>query len=304
MYRRYTLDEVKHKIVGLLQGDRAGLSGIEIAEKTGINRMTITKYLNILLTLGLVSKKKAGPVNIWYLESGIIDLEFPFNSLEVQQNFITAIFENDYDKSQRIILSALNSTLDKIRILIDIVLPTFNTMNELYNRGRIGDTERISHLTILLEIVDLIKFSSQLETTRHNAHVLSVASSEDKIFLAKAGALALRILGWNSSYLGNVERHIDPFFDMDFQRFLGKIWNEKKGLIVVCIFSSQESSLRFLSIAANTLKKKLKGELFVVLLTSHELTDKSEHIGADVAFTDLESLIDWCEKKFRSHTGQ
>jgi hypothetical protein len=91
---------------------------------------------------------------------------------------------------------------------------------------------------------------------------------------------------------------------MDFQRFLGKIWNEKKGLIVVCIFSSQESSLRFLSIAANTLKKKLKGELFVVLLTSHELTDKSEHIGADVAFTDLESLIDWCEKKFRSHTGQ
>lgn len=116
MYRRYTLDEVKHKIVGLLQRDRAGLSGIEIAEKTGINRMTITKYLNILLTLGLVRKKKAGPVNIWYLESGIVDLEFPFNSLEVQQNFITAIFENDYEKSQRIILSALNSTLDKIRI--------------------------------------------------------------------------------------------------------------------------------------------------------------------------------------------
>ena len=58
MYRRYTLDEVKHKIVGLLQDDRAGLSGIEIAEKTGINRMTITKYLNILLTLGLVKKRK------------------------------------------------------------------------------------------------------------------------------------------------------------------------------------------------------------------------------------------------------
>jgi hypothetical protein len=39
-------------------------------------------------------------------------------------------------------------------------------------------------------------------------------------------------------------------------------------------------------------------------LTSLELTDKSEHIGADVAFIDLESLINWCEKKFRSYTGQ
>ena len=262
MYRRYTLDEVKHKIVGLLKGDRAGLSGIEIAEKTGINRMTITKYLNILLTLGLVSKKKAGPVNIWYLESGIIDLEFPFNSLEVQQNFITAIFENDYEKSQRIILSALNSTLDKIRILIDIVLPTFNTMNELYNRGRIGDTERISHLTILLEIVDLIKFNSQLETTRHNAHVISVASSEDKIFLAKVGALALRILGWNSSYLGNVERHIDPFFDMDFQRFLGKIWNEKKRVDRGVHFFVSGEFLAFFVPCREYAEKKTQGRTF------------------------------------------
>ena len=62
--------------------------------------------------------------------------------------------------------------------------------------------------------------------------------------------------------------------------------------------------LAFFVPCPNTLKKKLKGELFVVLLTSLELTDKSEHIGADVAFIDLESLIDWCEKKFRSYTGQ
>src|SRR4029453_16817443 len=113
----------KHKIMGLLQDDRAGLSGIEIASKTGINRMTITKYLNILLTLGLVKKKKAGPVNIWYLESGITDLEFPINYLEVQQSFITAIFENDYEKSNRLIVNALNSTLDKGRILSDVILP-------------------------------------------------------------------------------------------------------------------------------------------------------------------------------------
>jgi DNA-binding MarR family transcriptional regulator len=301
MYRRYTLDEVKHKIVGLLQDNRSGLSGIEIAEKTAINRMTVTKYLNILLTLGLVKKKKAGPVNIWYLESGIINLEFPINYLEVQQNFITSIFENDNEKSNRVIISALNSTLDKARILSDVVLPTFNTMNELYARGRLGKTERESLLTILSEIIDLIKFNSQLETTRPDAHVLFVASSEDKIFLAKTGALSLRILGWNSSYIGNVERHIDPFFDIDFQRYITKVWNNKRGLMVLCIFSSQETSLRFLSLAANTLKTKLRGEFSVVLLTSPELSDKREHIGADAAFSNIQSLVDWCEKKYRNY---
>ena len=298
MYHRYTLDEVKHKIMSLLQDDRAGLSGIEIAEKTGINRMTITKYLNILLTLGLVKKKKAGPVNIWYLESGIKDLEFPINYLEVQQSFITAIFENDHEKSNRLIISALNSTFDKERILSNVILPTFNTINELYDRGRLGKTERVAMLTNLSDVIDLIKFNSQLETTRHNAHAMFVASSEDRIFLAKAGALSLRMLGWNSNYIGSVEEHIDPFFDIDFQRYVTKVWGEKRGLMILCIFSSQESSLRFMSLAANPLKTRLKGQLSIALLTPRELSGMHEYIGADMAFSEIQSLVDWCEKEY------
>jgi Winged helix-turn-helix DNA-binding len=298
MYHRYTLDEVKHKIMSLLQDDRAGLSGIEIAEKTGINRMTITKYLNILLTLGLVKKKKAGPVNIWYLESGIKDLEFPINYLEVQQSFITAIFENDHEKSNRLIISALNSTFDKERILSNVILPTFNTINELYDRGRLGKTERVALVTGLSEVIDLIKFSSTLETTRHNAHAMFVASSEDRIFLAKAGALSLRMLGWNSNYIGSIEEHIDPFFDIDFQRYVTKVWGEKRGLMILCIFSSQESSLRFMSLAANPLKTRLKGQLSIALLTPRELSGMHEYIGADMAFSEIQSLVDWCEKEY------
>ena len=44
MYRRYTLDEVKRKIIDALQDNSIGLSGVELASATGINRMTITKY--------------------------------------------------------------------------------------------------------------------------------------------------------------------------------------------------------------------------------------------------------------------
>lgn len=303
MYRRYTLDEVKHKITSLLQGNSAGLSGVELAEKTGINRMTMSKYLNVLLTLGLVRRKKAGPVNIWYLNSGITDLEFPINYLEIQQNYMTATFQNDPDKSHGVILSALNSTPDKIKVLSEVIIPTYNTLNELYDRGRLGETERTSILTTLAETIELIKFNSQVESTMQNAHVLFVAGSEDRIVLAKSGALELKMLGWNSSYIGNVERLIDPFFDIDFQRYIIKSWNEKRGLMILCIFSSQESSLRFLSLAASSLKSKLKGELYTVIFTTSELAKRHETIGADAAFNNIQSLVEWCEKKYSTYRG-
>lgn len=303
MYRRYTLDEVKHKITSLLQGNSAGLSGVELAEKTGINRMTMSKYLNVLLTLGLVRRKKAGPVNIWYLNSGITDLEFPINYLEIQQNYMTATFQNDPEKSHGVILSALNSTPDKIKVLSEVIIPTYNTLNELYDRGRLGETEKTSILTTLADTIELIKFNSQVESTMQNAHVFFVAGSEDRIVLAKSGALELKMLGWNSSYIGNVERLIDPFFDIDFQRYIIKSWNEKRGLMILCIFSSQESSLRFLSLAASSLKSKLKGELYTVIFTTSELAKRHEDIGADAAFNNIQSLVEWCEKKYSTYRG-
>ena len=298
-----TQPKVKHKITSLLQGNSAGLSGLELAEKTGINRMTMSKYLNVLLTLGLVRRKKAGPVNIWYLNSGITDLEFPINYLEIQQNYMTATFQNDPEKSHGVILSALNSTPDKIKVLSEVIIPTYNTLNELYDRGRLGETERTSILTTLADTIELIKFNSQVESTMQNAHVLFVAGSEDRIVLAKSGAVELKMLGWNSSYIGNVERLIDPFFDIDFQRYIIKSWNEKRGLMILCIFSSQESSLRFLSLAASSLKTKLKGELYTVIFTTSELAKRHEDIGADAAFNNIQSLVEWCEKKYSTYRG-
>ena len=112
MYRRYSLEEVKHKIIDILQIDNTGLSGVELALKTGINRMTITKYLNVLSTLGLIRKKKIGSVNVWLLESGVADFEYPINYLEVQQRFMGAILGGDAKQAHRIITS-MNSQILK-----------------------------------------------------------------------------------------------------------------------------------------------------------------------------------------------
>lgn len=58
MHHGYNFEEVKQKVISTLSQNYAGLSGVELSTKTKINRMTLTKYLNLMLTQGLVRKKK------------------------------------------------------------------------------------------------------------------------------------------------------------------------------------------------------------------------------------------------------
>jgi predicted transcriptional regulator len=299
MYRRYTLGEIKRKITYVLQNNNTGLSGAEIAEKTGINRMTITKYLDILSTIGLINKKKVGSVNLWSLESGVIDLEFPANFTEVHQKFLNAVLQGNENQSRAILINMVNSNADQIKLLTDVLLPTVNTINELYNRGRLGKTERISFLNSISELLDLLKFSMQTTENKVNAQTIAVAGSEDRIYHGKCGAIALQILGWSSSYIGSVEQHLDPFFDIDFQRYIVKVWNKRNGLMLICIHSSAEVSLRFLLAAAKPIKEKFRGRVEVILITSPELELLLRDVGADFVTSDIQSMIKWAEQEFK-----
>jgi DNA-binding IclR family transcriptional regulator len=62
MHHGYNFEEVKQKVISVLSQNYAGLSGVELSTITKINRMTLTKYLNLMLTQGLVRKKKLEPL--------------------------------------------------------------------------------------------------------------------------------------------------------------------------------------------------------------------------------------------------
>lgn len=299
MYRRYTLEEVKRKIISTLQDNATGLSGVELASTTGINRMTVTKYLNILATMRLIKKKRVGSINMWFVEPGMTDYEFPVNYLEIQQKFMNAIMFGDGDQARNILISVINSNVDLLKVLTDIIVPTTNTVNELYSRGRLGKTEQIHLLNLILELIDLLRFTIHSGDTKRGAYSLFVAASEDRIYHAKIGALALHILGFRTWYIGNVEHHIDPFFDIDFERYIMKLWNNNRGLLVMCIYSSEESSLRFFHAATRAIKAKLKSEVRIVLFTTPELRNQAESLGTDYITNNMNSLVDWVEREYR-----
>lgn len=298
MYRRYTLDEIKRKIIDVLQSaGGTGLSGVELADKIGINRMTVTKYLDVMHAMGLLKKKKIGNVNIWFTQTGVADIDFPINYIQVQQKLISAILDGDEDHGRRILLSVMNSSVDQVSVLTDVIVPTVNTINEIYSRGKMNKTERIFLVNLMMELIDLIKFNVRPSEQKANGQVVCVAGSEDRTHIAKSAAVALLARGWDSSYIGDVGKQIDPFFDIDFQRYLLRLWGNKHGLLLVCIFSSGEGSLRFLSSTAKQMKGKLKGELLVAAVTTQELHPVAQESSDHVA-KDLLGLVEWAEREF------
>jgi methanogenic corrinoid protein MtbC1 len=298
MYRRYTLDEIKRKIIDVLQSaGGTGLSGVELADRIGINRMTVTKYLDVMNAMGLLKKKKIGNVNIWFAQTGVADIDFPINYIQVQQKLISAILDGDEDHGRRILLSVMNSSVDQVRVLTDVIVPTVNTIDEIYSRGKLNKTERIFLVNLMMELIDLIKFNVRPSEQKANAQVVCVAGSEDRIHIAKSAAVALLARGWDSSYIGDVGEQIDPFFDIDFQRYLLRLWSNKHGIMLVCIFSSGEGSLRFLSSTAKQMKGKLKGELLVAAVTTQELHPVAQESSDHVA-KDLLGLVEWAEREF------
>ena len=298
MYRRYTLDEIKHKIIDVLQSaGGTGLSGVELAERIGINRMTITKYLDVMHAMGLLKKKKIGNVNIWFVQIGVEDIEFPINYIQVQQKLISSILAGDEDHARRILLSVMNSNVDQVRVMTDVVLPAVNTIGELYSRGRLNKTERTFLLNLMMELIDLVKFNVRPKEQKANAHALCVAGSEDRVHITKGAAVALLARGWDSSFVGDVGDQIDPFFDIDFQRYLLRLWSNKRGLMLVCIFSSGEGSLRFLSSTAKEMKGKVKGDLRISAVTTQQLQPVAEE-SSDYVAKDLVALVEWAEREF------
>jgi hypothetical protein len=167
----------------------------------------------------------------------------------------------------------------------------------LYSRGRLNKTERTFLLNLTMELIDLVKFNVRPKEQKANAYALCVAGSEDRVHIAKGAAVALLARGWDSSFVGDVGEQIDPFFDIDFQRYLLRLWSNKHGLMLVCIFSSGEGSLRFLSSTSKEMKGKIKGDLRITAVTTQQLQPVAEE-STDYVAKDLVALIEWAEREF------
>ena len=304
MYRRYTIDEIKNKVIETLRNHEEGMSSIELADAIHVNRMTITKYLNILSAIGLIKRKKIGSINIWTIESGVEDIEFPLNYLHLQQKFITSLMGYHKRELSKILLNIIYSNTEILKILKEIIIPSSNTIKGLYDRGRLGKTELLYLYNLLFDLVILIEIYHKNTEYNKNIHNIFIAGNQDQILNSKILSVASEVSNCDTIYIGNIEQHIDPFFDIDLQRHIAKLWLHKKGTKVIFLCCSEESSLRFLFTTSDYIKRKMTENIKIVLFTNSEILDLAKDLKFDFITSDLNSIIIWLEELIKQIKNQ
>lgn len=295
MARGYQTDEIKQKLVDVLQDSKTGMSGVEIAEKLGINRITITKYLNVFAAEGIIREKKIGNVNLWFIEEGAEQFQFPDDYYKVQEKFIDYLAEGSEHQAFNLIRNCIHSEAATHKIVTEIIIPAIESTQKLYKDGKIGNSEEKHINKIISNSIQILNLISVEENPKKNLIVL--AADSKSTLISDATAAAFHSDGWKISALGDMSSSIDVLFDLDLQKFLGKVWKQKTGIMIVVIFSDSEEGLNFFSEAVNSVKENVGKKLHLVLCGK---VGKKTALKADLITEKPMDIIHWCQTTFDS----
>jgi len=293
--RGYQVEKIKEKLIDVLQDSKTGLSGIELAEKLRINRITMTKYLKVFAAESLVRQKNVGSVNLWFMEEGVEQLRFPADFFQVKNKYLQYLLSGAHKETHNILRNSLHSGADPAKIITEVIVPAIKVVQDSYNKGKISKSEKNFLDGIISNSIQIVNLTEVESEPKKNAVVFS--TDFQRTLLAQAASAAFHVGGWKVSQLGDMSSAIDVMFDIDLQKFLNKIWPKKQGLMIIVIFSTLEGGLKFFSEAINTTKTKFGKTLHLVLCTN---IAKKTKVKADFVSEDLETVLQWCQTVYES----
>lgn len=293
MYKKYNLSNIQKRVIDLLQNNNP-MSSSEISKKIGTNRITMSKYLDILYFQKILNKKKIGSVNFWFLDPGIINLDLKDeNFLEIQQKLIESLINGQKEITDNIVLSLINRNINLRKIFTDVSFPVLNTILELYNRGKIGKTEKVHLLTNLTDSFRLLKntinTNDNFDRKFSNCLLVIVSGDDESLPICIMIDILTRREGLNPTVIGNVENLIDPFFDIDFQRYINKLSKRAKGKTNIIVVSHNETVIRFLHSALVNIDAKEKYQ--IIVFSNKLMKEKLEKLVSSPIFSDIDLFL-------------
>ena len=297
MAKGYQVQELKQQLVDVLTNSKTGLSGIEISEKLGVNRVTMAKYLNVFATEGIIGQKNIGNVNLWFLEEGTEQFEFPADYFRVKTKYQELLTQRSEQKSYNLIRNCMHSDANTSKLLNEIILPAIESVQELFEQGKISKSESKLLGNIISNSIQILNLINAEIDPRKN--IIIISADSQSALLAEAASASFHSEGWSVSSLGDMSDAIDVMFDLDLQNFVGKIWTKNKGIMIIVIFSASEDGLKFLAQAGNSTKGKFGKNLNLVLCSNMK---KKTSAKADLVSNDLESILQWSQTTFESFT--
>ncbi len=298
MARGYQIEDIKEKIVDVLRNSRTGLSGLEISEKLGINRLTMTKYLNVFAAEGLVKQKNIGNVNLWFTEDGTEQYHFPEDYFKIKTKYFEYLTSRKENIIYNLIRNCFHSAAEPMKIITEIILPAIDSVHNLLDQGKIGRSELNLLEKIISNSIQIINLEGVQSDPKKNVVVIS--ADYQSVLVSEAISASFHTDGWQVYSLGDMSPSIDVLFDLDLQKFLTKIWKSRIGIMIVVVFSSTEDSLKFFAESVNSIKSRFQRNLYLVLCGKVE----KNTIKADLISQDVESAIQWSQTIFENFVSR
>ncbi|AJA92961.1 transcriptional regulator [Candidatus Nitrosopelagicus brevis] len=295
MARGYDETEVKFRLIKLLHSSKSGISGVEISEKLGINRVTMSKYLNKFAAEGTITQKNIGNLNLWFVDEDIEQLNFPDDYFLVQEKFLSHVIDCNERHVNNLIKNCINSKAKMDKIITEIIIPTIPHIQKLFDDGKIGKSEEQLMTGIISNSLQMITYHSGHSDSGKNIIILSADS--ESILSSESAAAAFRSQNWNVFSIGDISSSIDVLFDLELRKLLSKTWKSKEGVMIVLVFSQTEEGLKFISDSFYSVKEKSENNLFIVLSGK---TGKKVKIKGDLSVSKLEDILQWSNTKYEN----
>ena len=288
MGRGYSAEEVRQKLISTLKDSETGMSGVEISEKLGINRITMTKYLKVFAAEGILRQKNIGNITLWFLEPGQESYDFPDDYFKIAPLYLDYLIQGAEDQVYSLIHNSLHSGATINQLILEVILPAIDSVQDLYDGGKIGTAEQNLLRNTISKSLHIFNQIPVVSDSKKN--VVVMAADTQSSLISEAASASYHADGWRVSHLGDMSQAINVLFDLDFQKLIGKIWKRKPGILIVIVFSKTGEGLNFFADSIKPIKAK-SGKRMKLALCGKK--SKKTKIESDLMSEKIEDILQW-----------
>ncbi|MDH3781076.1 MAG: ArsR family transcriptional regulator [Nitrosopumilus sp.] len=290
MGRGYSTEDIRQKLILTLEDSDTGMSGVEISKNIGISRITMTKYLQVFAAEGLLRQKNIGNITLWFLEPGQESFNFPDDYFKVASQYLEYLVKGTENQVYSLIHNCLHSGAAVNRLIFEVVLPTIDSVKNLYDDGKIGTAEQSLFRTTISKSLQIFNQLQVVSDPKKN--VVVIAADVQSSLISEAASAVYHSDGWRVSHLGDMSSAINVLFDLDFQKLVGKIWKQKPGVLIVTVFSQTGEGLNFFADSINPIKEKSGKRMKLALCGK---ISKKTKINSNMSSEKLEDILQWSQ---------
>ncbi|MDH3502575.1 MAG: ArsR family transcriptional regulator [Nitrosopumilus sp.] len=295
MGRGYQSQDIRQKLIEAFEDSNTGMSGIEISQKIGINRITMTKYLKIFAAEGFLRQKEIGNVTLWFLEPGQESFDFPNDYFKVASQYLENLVKGTENQVYSLIRNCIHSGASSNKIIVEVILPAIHAIKSMYDDGKIGRSEeKLLQNTISksLQIFNQIQIEPEPKK-----NIIVISADSESSLISEAASTSFYLDGWKVFHLGDMSSAINVLYDLDLQKLMGKVWKQKSGVMIVVVFSKTEEGLNFFADSINSVKEKLGKKIRLALCGK---VGKKTKIQSDLISEKFEDVLQWSKTVYQS----